>query len=70
MAINSRFQLLYKRKAHLHHYAQVDNMDMGLFAESLSSINELVHEYKDLEKQQHICESSSVDLIERIKVLS
>jgi tubulin epsilon len=64
--IEKRFQLLFKRKAHLHHYAQVDNMNMDLFSESIGSLNDLVREYKNLDRNQGIALSQ----IERIKVLS
>lgn len=69
--MKDRFQLLYKRKAHLHHYAQVDHMDMSLFSEALQSINELVHDYKGLERQQMAFNSNvKSDLVDRIKILS
>ena len=72
VTIKDRFHLLYKRKAHLHHYTQVDGMDTALFAESINSINNLIGEYRNLEKQQqnHLAGASSGDAIERIKVLS
>lgn len=62
-SIRNRFQLLYKRKAHLHHYSQVDNMDMGMFGEAIESMNSVIHEYSSLEKQQ-------LGRINRIQVLS
>ena len=67
--INNRFQLLYKRKAHLHHYSSVDNMDLNLFNESIYSLNTLIQEYKDLEKQ-NLQWADSGNSIERVKVLS
>ncbi len=36
-------------QAHLHHYSHVEGMDMGLFSESLESLNSLVGEYQSLE---------------------
>ena len=66
--IRDRFMRLYKRKAHLHHYTQVDGMDISLFAEAEQSISDLINEYKSLEKQQ--LAYSNHDLIERIKILA
>jgi tubulin epsilon len=69
--INGRFQLLYKRKAHVHHYTQVDNMDIDLFNESIGSLNDLIMEYKNLEKQQmNSSQEENISKIERIKILS
>ena len=70
--INSRFQLLYRRKAHLHHYTQVDNMDMDMFNESIGSLNDLIVEYNNLDRQQMNSASEVVEnsTIERIKILS
>lgn len=70
LTIKDRFQLLYKRKAHLHHYTQVDNMDMALFNESINSLNNLVQDYKDLEKQQLAFSANTQEMIDRVKVLS
>lgn len=67
-SIKDRFQLLYKRKAHLHHYTQVDHMDMQLFADSIGSLNDLIMEYKNLDKQQ--MNTNELNQIERIKILS
>jgi len=68
--INSRFQLLYRRKAHLHHYTQVDNMDMDMFNESIGSLNDLIMEYNNLDRQQMGSSSAENSKIERIKILS
>jgi tubulin epsilon len=71
--MSDRFKKLYRVKAHLHHYAQVDHMDMGLFGESVESLNQLVDEYRTLEKQQAVFKSdgdASAGLIERFQVLS
>jgi tubulin epsilon len=73
-AIGNRLKLLYKRKAHLHHYTQVDHMDIGLFEDSINSLQDLVQEYRDLEKQQQVFTSdggsNSAGLIDRMQVLS
>jgi tubulin epsilon len=75
VTIKDRFQLLYKRKAHLHHYTQVDGMENSLFIESIDSLNNLISDYKDLDKQQQHFLSNSEQIsktgvIDRIKVLS
>ncbi|XP_071804090.1 tubulin epsilon chain-like [Asterias amurensis] len=48
--LRDRFSRLYKRKAHLHHYTNVDGMEMSLFSESLESLSSLINEYEQLEK--------------------
>lgn len=70
--INDRFRLLYKRRAHLHHYTQVDNMDMDIFNESIGSLNDLIMEYKSLDKQQmgSVGDTEQSSRIERVKILS
>ncbi len=69
--INDRFNKLYKRKAHLHHYTQVDDMDMNLFVEANNSINELINDYAEMEKQQlRFSRSDASELIERVKILA
>ena len=67
--VRDRFQRLYKRKAHLHHYTQVDNMDIGLFGESIDSLNELINDYSNLDKQQRNVQDAN-EIIERMKILS
>ncbi|XP_052764157.1 tubulin epsilon chain-like [Mya arenaria] len=51
--LKDRFVKLYKRKAHVHHYTTVDGMEMSDFSESLESINSIIQEYSDLEKQMN-----------------
>ncbi len=68
-AIKSRFNLLYKRKAHLHHYTDVDNMSLAVFEEAAESLDSLVNEYKDLEGQ-HADTNNQQQLVERLKILS
>ncbi|XP_065886602.1 tubulin epsilon chain-like [Dysidea avara] len=64
--LRDSFIKLYKRKAHLHHYTQVDGMDAGLFAESLESLTSLIAEYDKLDtSQQHTPKTE----IPRLKVL-
>ncbi|CAF0839239.1 unnamed protein product [Brachionus calyciflorus] len=69
--IKDRFQLLFKRKAHLHHYTQVDNMDISLFNESIGSLVDLINDYKNLEKQNlNLKNGNGNEQIERIQILS
>ncbi|BFZ11050.1 hypothetical protein BsWGS_14089 [Bradybaena similaris] len=49
-AIRDRFNKLYKRKAHLHHYTLVEGMEMCDFSESLESLNSVITEYSSLER--------------------
>ncbi|XP_041471461.1 tubulin epsilon chain-like [Lytechinus variegatus] len=47
--LRDRFNRLYKRKAHIHHYTSVEGMDTGEFKESLESLSSLIEEYQKLE---------------------
>ena len=38
-------------QAHIHHYTHVDGMEVSDFSESLESLNSIIKEYSDLEKQ-------------------
>ncbi|XP_074642153.1 tubulin epsilon chain-like isoform X2 [Tubulanus polymorphus] len=49
--LRERFERLYKRKAHIHHYTHIDGMEMSDFTQSLESLNSIVAEYGDVEKQ-------------------
>lgn len=73
--MKERFGLLYKRKAHIHHYTQVDGMSKEQFDEALGSLNDLMSEYRDLERRhdnQIAADSSSKrsDFTQRVQVLS
>ncbi|KAJ8321781.1 hypothetical protein KUTeg_000252 [Tegillarca granosa] len=39
--------------AHIHHYTDIDGMEVSNFTESLESLNSLIQEYSDLEKQMN-----------------
>ncbi|KAG5443370.1 Tubulin epsilon chain [Clonorchis sinensis] len=54
LEILERFYKLYKRKAHLHHYTNVDGFDLGLFKASADSLEDLYQEYDQLEKQTEL----------------
>lgn len=51
--LKDRFVKLYKRKAHIHHYTDIDGMEVSNFTESLESLNSLIQEYSELEKQMN-----------------
>lgn len=73
VTMKDKFQLLYKRKAHLHHYAHVDNMDMSVFDESIQSLTSLVQEYRDLEKEQSMYANTDLtgsNAISKVDILS
>ncbi|KAK2166312.1 hypothetical protein LSH36_40g16005 [Paralvinella palmiformis] len=52
--LKGRFMKLYKRKAHLHHYTQIDGMEVGDFEQSIESMSYLITEYGSLGKQAAI----------------
>ena len=47
------FCYIFSFQAHIHHYTQVDGMEVSEFSESFDSLNELINEYETLEKQMH-----------------
>nr|XP_004660701.1 tubulin epsilon chain isoform X1 [Jaculus jaculus] len=47
--LRERFMRLYKKKAHLHHYVQVEGMEESCFAEALSSLSALIQDYHELD---------------------
>ncbi|XP_078600769.1 tubulin epsilon chain-like [Branchiostoma floridae x Branchiostoma japonicum] len=47
--LRDRFHKLYKRKAHLHHYTNVDGMEAAQFSQAMESLTGLVKEYEQLE---------------------
>lgn len=49
LELRERFTRLYKKKAHLHHYLQVDGMEEGCFTEAVSSLSALIEEYDKLD---------------------
>lgn len=51
--LKDRFVKLYKRKAHIHHYTHVDGMELSDFSDSLESLNSIIKEYSDLERQMN-----------------
>lgn len=51
-ALRDRFGMLYRRKAHLHHYTRVQGMSAEHFDDAVNAVNALVDEYAQLEKEQ------------------
>ncbi|XP_012500539.1 PREDICTED: tubulin epsilon chain [Propithecus coquereli] len=47
--LRERFMRLYKKKAHLHHYLQVEGMEESCFTEAVSSLSALIQEYNQLD---------------------
>lgn len=50
--LKDRFYRLYKRKAHMHHYTEVEGMEASMFTESLESLSGLINEYQELDTMQ------------------
>lgn len=46
--LKCRFVKLYRRKAHIHHYQNIEGFEQTLFEESLESLNYLNDEYQTL----------------------
>ncbi|KAL2081942.1 hypothetical protein ACEWY4_021760 [Coilia grayii] len=55
MDLRERFGKLYRKKAHLHHYLQVEGMEQACFTEALSSLSSLIEEYSQLDATKGIC---------------
>ncbi|NXR17897.1 TBE protein, partial [Cinclus mexicanus] len=47
--LKDRFMKLYKKKAHLHHYLQIDGMEQSCFSEAICSLSDLIQEYNELD---------------------
>ncbi|XP_014734789.1 PREDICTED: tubulin epsilon chain isoform X2 [Sturnus vulgaris] len=47
--LKDRFMKLYKKKAHLHHYLQIDGMEQSCFSEAIYSLSDLIEEYNELD---------------------
>ena len=51
LGMQDRFQKLYKRRAHVHHYMQVKDV-AGLFDDAFNDLSDIVHEYNSLQVTQ------------------
>ncbi|XP_036727714.1 tubulin epsilon chain isoform X2 [Balaenoptera musculus] len=47
--LRERFTRLYKKRAHLHHYLQIEGMEESCFTEAMSSLSALIQEYNQLD---------------------
>ncbi|XP_043917840.1 tubulin epsilon chain [Protopterus annectens] len=47
--LKDRFVKLYRKKAHLHHYLQIDGMEQSCFTEAFNSLTSLIEEYDKLD---------------------
>ncbi|XP_028295366.1 tubulin epsilon chain [Gouania willdenowi] len=47
--LRERFNKLYRKKAHLHHYLHVEGMEQSLFSEAVASLSSLIDEYQLLD---------------------
>ncbi|XP_061616086.1 tubulin epsilon chain [Phyllopteryx taeniolatus] len=47
--LSARFATLYRKKAYLHHYLQVEGMERSFFSEALTSLHSLIDEYHHLD---------------------
>uniref|UniRef100_A0A2R8ZZE4 Tubulin epsilon 1 n=2 Tax=Pan TaxID=9596 RepID=A0A2R8ZZE4_PANPA len=54
MELKERFMRLYKKKAHLHHYLQVEGMEESCFTEAVSSLSALIQEYDQLDATKNM----------------
>ncbi|XP_012576681.1 PREDICTED: tubulin epsilon chain isoform X4 [Condylura cristata] len=54
MELRERFMRLYKKKAHLHHYLQVEGMEESCFTEAVSSLSALIQEYNHLDATKNM----------------
>ena len=48
--LRSRFQRLFKRKAHLHHYTSIDGFELYNFTEAEASLLDRIEQYKSLQR--------------------
>ncbi|XP_062267840.1 tubulin epsilon chain isoform X2 [Platichthys flesus] len=49
MELRESFTKLYRKKAHLHHYLNVEGMEQRSFSEALNSLSSLIEEYDHLD---------------------
>ncbi|XP_028702883.2 tubulin epsilon chain isoform X3 [Macaca mulatta] len=54
MELKERFMRLYTKKAHLHHYLQVEGMEESCFTEAVSSLSALIQEYNQLDATKNM----------------
>jgi len=52
--LKDRYNLLYRKKAHVHHYLQVNAMEECEFDEALLSLDRTIGGYQDLEQDTRV----------------
>ncbi|PAA76190.1 hypothetical protein BOX15_Mlig010448g4, partial [Macrostomum lignano] len=67
--LGDRFSRLYKRRAHLHHYTQVDGFEAATFDSAFASLNDLREDYAALERR-HAAGASAEPPLPRLKIAS
>ncbi|KFM75560.1 Tubulin epsilon chain, partial [Stegodyphus mimosarum] len=50
--LQENFMKMYRKKAHLHHFLEVECMEKDIFRASLNDLILLIQEYKNVEKVQ------------------
>ncbi|KAG7253039.1 hypothetical protein CRUP_010034, partial [Coryphaenoides rupestris] len=48
-ALRERYTRLYRKKAHLHHYLQVEEMEVSVFSEAAESLSCLIDAYEEID---------------------
>jgi tubulin epsilon len=48
--IGQRYEKLFKRKAHIHHYTKIDGMDLSVFHSAFESLTTIIQEYRTIDK--------------------
>ena len=71
--LKERFTVLYRRKAHVHHYTE--HIELSDFEQARESLNQLIDEYRQIEDTSGLMdtaenEHSSSTIIPRLNVLS
>ncbi|CAF0801958.1 unnamed protein product [Rotaria sordida] len=54
--LKERFTILYRRKAHVHHYT--DHMELGDFEQARENLNQLIEEYKNIEQTNELLDTT------------
>ncbi|CAF4682258.1 unnamed protein product, partial [Rotaria magnacalcarata] len=57
--LKERFTTLYRRKAHVHHYT--NHIELADFEQARENLNQLIEEYKHIEKTSGLVESTEND---------
>ena len=68
--LKERFSILYRRKAHVHHYT--DHIELNDFEQARENLNQLIEDYKQIEQTSELFDTtnSSSTNIPRLNILS